>query len=166
MVMLVAGVLLRVGRRTGRDVGRKTNGDAPFFCIRSPPAPSGAFQAPPDHPCDGFNCHRRGKLLLLQRPPGRVDDRIRTGDRLDHNQELYQLSYSHHVRDLQEFCTRKPATPILRQCGDTRGLEAITPLPGEKWQLRRSVSNRHPEPNVRLRPAGGSAASLPLPVRR
>ena len=27
----------------------------------------------------------------------RVDDRIRTGDRLDHNQELYQLSYSHHA---------------------------------------------------------------------
>jgi hypothetical protein len=24
-----------------------------------------------------------------------VDDRIRTGDRLDHNQELYQLSYVH-----------------------------------------------------------------------
>src|SRR4051812_5509971 len=26
-----------------------------------------------------------------------VDDRIRTGDRLDHNQELYQLSYVHRV---------------------------------------------------------------------
>jgi hypothetical protein len=26
-----------------------------------------------------------------------VADRIRTGDRLDHNQELYQLSYSHHA---------------------------------------------------------------------
>lgn len=26
----------------------------------------------------------------------RVSDRIRTGDRLDHNQELYQLSYAHH----------------------------------------------------------------------
>ena len=25
-------------------------------------------------------------------------DRIRTGDRLDHNQELYQLSYSHLAR--------------------------------------------------------------------
>jgi hypothetical protein len=25
-----------------------------------------------------------------------VSDRIRTGDRLDHNQELYQLSYAHH----------------------------------------------------------------------
>ena len=70
-----------------------------------------------------------------------MDDRIRTGDRLDHNQELYQLSYSHHMRDLQEFCTRKPATPILRQCGDARGLEAVTPLLGEKWRYRRSVSN-------------------------
>jgi hypothetical protein len=27
-----------------------------------------------------------------------VDDRIRTGDRLDHNQELYQLSYIHRAR--------------------------------------------------------------------
>jgi hypothetical protein len=27
----------------------------------------------------------------------RVDDRIRTGDRLDHNQELYRLSYVHRV---------------------------------------------------------------------
>ncbi len=27
----------------------------------------------------------------------RVADRIRTGDRLDHNQELYQLSYSHRA---------------------------------------------------------------------
>jgi hypothetical protein len=26
-----------------------------------------------------------------------VDDRIRTGDRLDHNQELYQLSYVHRA---------------------------------------------------------------------
>ena len=26
-----------------------------------------------------------------------VSDRIRTGDRLDHNQELYQLSYAHRV---------------------------------------------------------------------
>jgi hypothetical protein len=27
----------------------------------------------------------------------KVSDRIRTGDRLDHNQELYQLSYAHRV---------------------------------------------------------------------
>jgi hypothetical protein len=26
-----------------------------------------------------------------------VSDRTRTGDRLDHNQELYQLSYAHRV---------------------------------------------------------------------
>ena len=26
-----------------------------------------------------------------------MDDRIRTGDRLDHNQELYQLSYAHRA---------------------------------------------------------------------
>lgn len=27
----------------------------------------------------------------------RVSDRTRTGDRLDHNQELYLLSYAHHA---------------------------------------------------------------------
>ena len=27
----------------------------------------------------------------------KVSDRIRTGDRLDHNQELYQLSYAHRA---------------------------------------------------------------------
>jgi hypothetical protein len=27
----------------------------------------------------------------------KVSDRTRTGDRLDHNQELYQLSYAHRV---------------------------------------------------------------------
>jgi hypothetical protein len=27
----------------------------------------------------------------------RVSDRTRTGDHLDHNQELYQLSYAHRV---------------------------------------------------------------------
>ena len=27
----------------------------------------------------------------------RVDDRIQTGDHLDHNQELYQLSYVHRA---------------------------------------------------------------------
>ena len=33
----------------------------------------------------------------LQELLAKVDDRIRTGDRLDHNQELYQLSYVHRV---------------------------------------------------------------------
>jgi hypothetical protein len=28
---------------------------------------------------------------------GGVSDGIRTRDRLDHNQELYRLSYAHHV---------------------------------------------------------------------
>ena len=28
----------------------------------------------------------------------KVSDGIRTHDRLDHNQELYQLSYAHHDR--------------------------------------------------------------------
>ena len=36
----------------------------------------------------------------MQALPRGVADRIRTGDRLDHNQELYQLSYSHHVASI------------------------------------------------------------------
>ena len=36
----------------------------------------------------------------LQRLLRGVDDRIRTGDRLDHNQELYQLSYVHRVASM------------------------------------------------------------------
>jgi hypothetical protein len=36
------------------------------------------------------------KVPDLQGLSSRVSDRIRTGDRLDHNQELYQLSYAHH----------------------------------------------------------------------
>ena len=30
----------------------------------------------------------------------KVSDRIRTGDRLDHNQELYQLSYAHRASSI------------------------------------------------------------------
>jgi hypothetical protein len=30
----------------------------------------------------------------------KVSDRTRTGDHLDHNQELYQLSYAHRVASI------------------------------------------------------------------
>ena len=33
----------------------------------------------------------------LKQPSVKVSDRTRTGDRLDHNQELYQLSYAHQA---------------------------------------------------------------------
>jgi hypothetical protein len=33
----------------------------------------------------------------ISRPFGGVSDGTRTRDRLDHNQELYLLSYAHHV---------------------------------------------------------------------
>jgi hypothetical protein len=39
----------------------------------------------------------RTKESALQSGFKRGGYRIRTGDRLDHNQELYQLSYSHHA---------------------------------------------------------------------
>ena len=40
----------------------------------------------------------RGESRATVRSPEKVSDRIRTGDRLDHNQELYQLSYAHQAR--------------------------------------------------------------------
>jgi hypothetical protein len=43
---------------------------------------------------------RESEVAALQRLLRGVDDRIRTGDRLDHNQELYQLSYVHRVASM------------------------------------------------------------------
>jgi hypothetical protein len=70
--------------------------------------------APPLHAClgvignvnwtpNGPQWSRRDLLHEVQeipdsRPLMRVSDGIRTHDRLDHNQELYQLSYAHHVK--------------------------------------------------------------------
>jgi hypothetical protein len=44
--------------------------------------------------------NRRIPTCSLQAFRLRVDDRIRTGDRLDHNQELYQLSYVHRAASM------------------------------------------------------------------
>ena len=35
--------------------------------------------------------------MLVPPCPSEVSDGTRTRDRLDHNQELYQLSYAHHA---------------------------------------------------------------------
>jgi hypothetical protein len=39
---------------------------------------------------------KRKKPRAMQGLSTRVSDGTRTRDRLDHNQELYQLSYAHH----------------------------------------------------------------------
>jgi hypothetical protein len=44
-----------------------------------------------------MNSRRQGRSHRFAPTSRGVDDRIRTGDRLDHNQELYQLSYAHRV---------------------------------------------------------------------
>jgi hypothetical protein len=47
--------------------------------------------------------YRNGALQERHRPLAadrRVSDRTRTGDHLDHNQELYLLSYAHRVRPM------------------------------------------------------------------
>jgi hypothetical protein len=41
--------------------------------------------------------HSRDCSTPLVRRPVRVSDGTRTRDRLDHNQELYLLSYAHHA---------------------------------------------------------------------
>ncbi len=40
------------------------------------------------------------RATSVARAAGRVSDGTRTRDRLDHNQELYLLSYAHHVAAL------------------------------------------------------------------
>ncbi len=56
----------------------------------------------------------------------RVSDRARTGDRLDHNQELYQLSYAHHVRGqfsgplARPAVSEAPVTPAASLGGGAR----------------------------------------------
>ncbi len=44
---------------------------------------------------DGTSAERRARPRILKQPTMKVDDGTRTHDRLDHNQELYQLSYAH-----------------------------------------------------------------------
>jgi hypothetical protein len=58
----------------------------------SPPSIKLRASGPEWADCSGDNAGARS-----QAPLPKVDDRIRTGDRLDHNQELYQLSYVHRV---------------------------------------------------------------------
>ncbi len=49
-------------------------------------------------------------------------DRTRTGDRLDHNQELYQLSYSHHAA----FQSSEPRLGLgARAVGGSQGGEGL-----------------------------------------
>lgn len=69
-----------------------------------------------------------------------MDDRIRTGDRLDHNQELYQLSYVHRVasqssatfagmgRRLGRGSARPVALPASATGAGARGALAIGAL--------------------------------------
>src|SRR2546426_5344701 len=51
----------------------------------------------------------------------RVSEGIRTPDRLDHNQELYQLSYAHHAAEWQSSAGRSLAGTDSRSPRRTRG---------------------------------------------
>ena len=52
-----------------------------------------------------------------------MSDRIRTGDRLDHNQELYQLSYAHRAHSMY----REGAPADRRLHGGARFSSAESP---------------------------------------
>jgi formyltetrahydrofolate deformylase len=52
-----------------------------------------------------------------------VSDRTRTGDHLDHNQELYQLSYAHRV-GFNLACMWMETTRLLLSCPDRPGIVA------------------------------------------
>ena len=63
-----------------------------------------------------------------------MDDRIRTGDRLDHNQELYQLSYVHRA-------AFNLACWLGRLVGGSVGREATTRLAqlGIRWGVSQNA---------------------------
>ena len=64
----------------------------------------------------------------------KVDDRIRTGDRLDHNQELYQLSYIHRA-----------ASNLAADRGWHRRGRRKPPRYGSRMAQRRGIAFFRPE---------------------
>ena len=71
---------------------------------------------------DGQDVEAVRSALLL-----RVDDRIRTGDRLDHNQELYQLSYVHRAVSQSSAGGGRVGESWLEECPATRRAKASKP---------------------------------------
>jgi hypothetical protein len=71
----------------------------------------------------------------------RVDDRIRTGDRLDHKWETEDRVYVDGERDLQGSSANGKLPAPMPKCDDTRGCTAIQALPDEKCLAPRATSN-------------------------
>ena len=70
--------------------------------LHAPTAPIGHQRGleTPGRPTRRRSHHvRSDEAPALAGASGGVSDGARTRDRLDHNQELYQLSYAHHARD-------------------------------------------------------------------
>ncbi len=67
----------------------------------------------------------------------RVADRARTGDRLDHNQELYQLSYSHHA------APNLPGRARRQRLALRRGRE-LSPCPSARSRRGRGAAGAGP----------------------
>jgi hypothetical protein len=85
----------------------------------------------------------------ITRDFGRVSEGTRTPDRLDHNQELYQLSYAHRVHD--QFISaivagssnsHRPAPGLVAKRAPPTAVAASTVIPGLIAGLYPSVSAR------------------------
>ena len=58
---------------------------------------------------------------------GRVSDGTRTRDFLDHNQVLYQLSYTHHARSFTLRVSDRPRKSVQGPKGCSRTAFAVAP---------------------------------------
>jgi hypothetical protein len=71
-----------------------------------------------------------------------VDDRIRTGDRLDHKWEGKIALPIQRARDLQDFSGFDGNTLSTAEARGYAGISAIRALLGKKCLVSRAISNR------------------------
>jgi len=98
--------------------------------------------------------NRKSEVAALQALLLRVDDRIRTGDRLDHKWEAEIASPTYRVHGLQGFSISAGAPISMPRCDDMRGLAAIRALLAEKCLAPRAISNRVRRPGSTCSLAG------------
>ncbi len=79
-----------------------------------------------------------------------MSDRIRTGDRLDHNQELYQLSYAHRA-----------LSNVPGDAGRPLGEVRLRRVSASRIHARKAQEVHHPKAA-----AGGSELRLPFRLCR
>jgi hypothetical protein len=80
-----------------------------------------------------------------------VADRIRTGDHLDHNQGLYQLSYSHRANPIYRSPRELAPAPGVRQPKNRAALLRPSIQGAATEELGQPRASGRPQPNVRRR---------------